>query len=563
MRLIFFILFFSSALFSQPVLIDEGVQAEGLMCFPVYGDSLRYKYLPSRGRLSMSPENLPEFSLLRYSKVRSEEKAGIQTINHADGGALLHFLVLYDTPAEQVRKAEAKLRSKLKRELRLEGPVLFTKGSYLVVSSILQEGKEKKVLLTAGEAPVFENTKVAFSFSLDPTQAQLLGESFKMATPDVSILFDLSFSGLTQAYQAQLEVNWSEVQKHEYSNESVDFIFYSRDVEKTYGELIKNGAIKLRSAGKDSSSEQMLQMVYDKLLHVMFNPVKPDMIPGQSTGGAIDDFFGNRGLSSLLGIGGSDVYKRKDIKTSGKTIVDINTRYNANRHHFITFNIGDLWKKYGDNKRIFRDVALDDPHYMQRDVHVGIDGSLVDAFDKMVNQVSVTLRKKHESGEETTREMILMKNTLAAYKGPMLLTYLNKGDVDREKWLGYEYQLSWQFKTDGQYTQPWTPTDKPMINLYTPYQHREIFLEGDWSKVQSLGVRAVNIGIEYSFFGAKKTAREVIRASDAGKERKFSLILPANVDEVAYTVSWLMEGNQKKEMKGIDRYGVIFWDEIK
>jgi hypothetical protein len=560
--LIFFACFFAFlTVRAQPVLIDEGVQSDGLMCFPVYGDSLRYKYLPSRGRLSVSDGGLPEFSMLRYAKKRRSDGSTLQTVNEADGGSILHFLVLYDTPAEQVRRAESKLRQKLKRELRLEGPVLFTKGSYLVVSSILQDGKEKKTLLTSGEAPVFENSKVAFSFALDPTQSQLLAESFKMATPDISIMFDLSFSGLTQAYQAQLEVNWSEVEKHEYSNESSDFIFYSRDVEKTFGELMRTGAIKVSSAGKDSSSEALFSMVYDKVLNLMFNPVKPSLLPPSKTGGAIDDFFGNRGFSSLLGVGGSDVYKKKEVKTSGKTVVNINSRYNANRHHFVTFNIGDLWKKYGDNKRIFRDVTIDDPLYQQREVHVSIDGSLADEFDKMVNNVSVTLRKDHANGEQTLCEMLLGKATLANYKGPMMLTYLNKEDKDREKWIEYEYQVSWQFKTDGQYAQPWTKASTPMINLFTPYKHHEIYLEGDWEKLKAAGVRAVTVAVEYDFFGAKKNLRTVLRPADAGKEQKMSLILPASVQEVDYSINWVMEGGQKKEVKGKDKIGVIFWDE--
>jgi hypothetical protein len=79
--------------------------------------------------------------------------------------------------------------------------------------------------------------------------------------------------------------------------------------------------------------------------------------------------------------------------------------------------------------------------------------------------------------------------------------------------------------------------------------------------VQAQGVRAVTVSVEYDFFGKKKTLREVIRPSDAGKEKKLAMILPANVHEVDYTVSWNKEGNEKREQKGKDKLGVIFWDE--
>ena len=42
----------SLRLAAQPVLIGEYVEAAGLICFPVYGDTLTFKYLPSRGRLA-------------------------------------------------------------------------------------------------------------------------------------------------------------------------------------------------------------------------------------------------------------------------------------------------------------------------------------------------------------------------------------------------------------------------------------------------------------------------------------------------------------------------------
>src|SRR3970040_1034600 len=53
--------------YSQPVLVGGFVEAEGLICFPVYGDSTQYRYLPSRGRLATTENDLPEFSFLQYA----------------------------------------------------------------------------------------------------------------------------------------------------------------------------------------------------------------------------------------------------------------------------------------------------------------------------------------------------------------------------------------------------------------------------------------------------------------------------------------------------------------
>jgi hypothetical protein len=124
----------------------------------------------------------------------------------------------------------------------------------------------------------------------------------------------------------------------------------------------------------------------------MFDPVRPDSIPPENTRGALDEIFGRRGLLGGL-VGGSDVYKKQTIRTSGKTVVQINSRKLVSRHHLVTFNIGDLHKRYGADQRIFKKVAIDDPTYQQREVLVNLDGSIRDEFENMINSVSVTLRK--------------------------------------------------------------------------------------------------------------------------------------------------------------------------
>ena len=119
--IVMFILIALIPAFAQPVLVEEAVEAAGLICFPVYGDSTIFKYLPSRGRLGMTDTDLPEFSFMRYAVERQSAAVAGSSITEADGGGLVHFLVLYDTPAEQVRKAESELRRKgtRSRNLRL------------------------------------------------------------------------------------------------------------------------------------------------------------------------------------------------------------------------------------------------------------------------------------------------------------------------------------------------------------------------------------------------------------------------------------------------------------
>jgi len=282
---------------AQQLMVDRGVQAAGLWCFPVYGDELSYHYLPSRGRLGNTPDAIPEFSFLRY--VTEKPTPGdAASVSAAGGGGIVTFLVLYDTPAEQVVRAEAALREKLKNdEVVLKGPWAFSSGRYLLVSSILQsDGTEKQEVLATGTAPTLENSRVAFSFNLDPVRAQLLLESFKMKTPDVSVVFELDFEGLTENYEAEIEVDFDEVRKSQSYSAGGSVYFVGADVEVALDEMRRNNTIKMKTIGSDENLDGLLTTVYDKLLTMLFQKVEPEKVPGG--GGGMLDALGSQGTKS-------------------------------------------------------------------------------------------------------------------------------------------------------------------------------------------------------------------------------------------------------------------------
>jgi hypothetical protein len=510
----------------------------------------------------MSGENLPEFSFLRYAKVK-EGGSGSQSISEADGGGLVHFLVLYDTPSSLISQAQSSLRAKFRNpKIELKGPVLFSKGDYLVISSILNNGKEEKQLIGIGKAPVFENSKVAFSFMLNVQDAQLLMESFKMATPDVSILFELSFSGLTQAYDAQIEMDWAEVQKSDYYHEKTDAFFYSSDIQKSYAELHRTGALKIISAGKDSLMEGMLDVAYEKLLNLMFNPVPPNEIPLQNKKGVMEEIFGPGGILSMGMFGSSNSYILRELKTEGKTVISMNKRNEVERKHMIAFNIGNIYEKYGKDKRIFRDVVLDDPAFQQREIRIGIDGDLQTAFENFVKNASVSLRKVHQNGQETLREVFLTKNSLKESNGEISMVYLNQEDKNRLDWLNYEYQVIWNFGSEGNYNTGWIKSNAPIINLYAPYARRLIAVDGDLGRLKDENIRAVSVTISYSFFGKNKEKQITIRTNETLGDKFFDITLPADQRSVDYTITWIKSDGTSLTRKGVDEYGLIFIDEF-
>ncbi len=555
---------------AQSILIDQGINADGLWCFPVHKKENTYVYLPERARLSMSNDSLPEFSYMRYIL----EKPSVQsakTITEADGGGILNFLVLYDTAKESIKKAERFLKKTMDNDsIKIRGPVVFDSAKYTLVSSILnpKTGDNEPQILVTGEAPVIENSKIPLSFDVDPVRSKLLLESFKMATPDVSLVFELQFSGLTENYEAQLEIDWSEVKKSHAFNAGGSIYFVGAQVELGFDKLRKDQAIKFTSTGSDESMESLVQTVYTKLLELMFAPTPLEQVPDEHRGGledALSSLIGQQGAmgsQNTTGFGLSVGYQYKEHRTTGKSIMDFNGRSLVKRNHYITFNAGNLYKKFGDNKEIFKDVPLWDPAFQQRDVYVGIDGNVAREFDKMLNSVTVKLSKKHENGAETLKEVLITKDSYKATDGKISMKYLNQEDQDRKGWLRYDYQTKWKFIGGGTYSEEWQTEDASMINLYTPFQRRKIELSGDLLRLQEKNIRAISVKINYDFFGAPKSKNLTLYPSDDINEKYFEITLPKGQEQVNYTITWFEQNQPPVQVEGTDKYGLIFIDEI-
>src|SRR5688500_19734604 len=119
-------------------MIDRGVQAAGLWCFPLASEPATYVYIPSAARLATDDGGRPQFSFVRYVAAAQAGATGEESIRQAGGGGILHFLVLIETPEGAVAEALRVLREKLKNDdVALRGPVVFAEGRYALVSSVL------------------------------------------------------------------------------------------------------------------------------------------------------------------------------------------------------------------------------------------------------------------------------------------------------------------------------------------------------------------------------------------------------------------------------------------
>lgn len=566
------LLLIPAAVSGQQIEIDKGVRVADMWCFPIVTNPRQYVYLSTNARLANDDQGRPQFSFIRYVLNKPGESAEGETITSAEGGGILHFLVLYETPPAQVEEAQKALRSLFKDdEITLRGPVVFKEGRYALVSSIINPSGEgsQRHLLASGRAPVLEGNRLALSFDLEPEKATLLLQSFKMATPDISLVFDMAFEGLTQAYDADLLIDWSEVKKHQGFSAGGTVYFVSADVEATFDELIRNNTIQLRSRGSDASMEALLKTVYDKLLALMFRPVEPEKVPSSQRGGLMDALDGliNMKKGSLssrktTGFGAYVGYQLKEMKSSGTSLLNFNHRSSVERHSFITFNIGDFYRRYGADENYFSAVNLGDPTFQQREVRVSLDGALLPEFERYINSVTLTLHKKHQRGSDTYREVVLDRNSFEKDPSFFRMVYGWDGDDDRSLWLQYRYRTRWSFKGGGKYETEWIQTDSPMIDLFAPYERRTIQILGSRERLKKEGVRAVIVKVEYPFFYEQRRQQIVIRPDDEEKDVNIEVTLPLGKYDYDYSIYWIFEGDRRVTATGKDSTGVLFIDEL-
>ena len=556
---------------AQPVLMDRGIRAAGLWCFPLTTDSLDYVYLPSSARLAEDDKGQPQLSFVRYVINTPGDSASAATITEAKGGGILHFLVLLDTPEDQVRSAEKELRNKLKQDkAHVRGPMVFQDGRYTLVSSILRAGNQApdREVIATGQAPVLEGNRLALSFDLDPEHASLLMQSFRMNTPDISLVFDMKFNGLSEAYDADITIDWSEVKNSKGLSAGGTVYYISADVDLAFDELFRNHAIKMRSSGSDEQMEALMNTVYNKLLELMFRPVEPERVPADKRGGLMDALsamFDSKGAMSsrkTMGFGASVAFQLKEMRSQGTSHLSFNHRSNVERHSFVAFNIGDFYKRYGSDPRYFRAVNLGDPTFQQREVHVSVDAALIPDFDRYVNTVTVTLRKDHQGGEQTLQEVVLDRARVKSGVEDLRLVYGWNGDQDRLAWLDYAYRARWSFKGGGAYETDWIKSSAPMIDLFAPYERRTVQLVGDAQTLKTRGVRAVVVQLDYPFFGEHRRPQLVARPGETLEEKQVQITTPLGQPEYDYVVTWQMEGNKRLTDRRRDASGLIFVDEM-
>ena len=265
----------SAALFvAAEVALDEVVQAGRFVLYRDHADAHKYYYVPDAPRLATKRDGTPEFTFIKYAKTDGATKGGI-----------VHFLVTWGMTEGELSSAESALRLK-DPEAKIAGPVPFKEGTFKVVSATAGEGGLfSRRIVGEGKAPIMPGQKAAVSIALTEEGASLLWESFKNPTSDISVMFDLRFTGVSPAFQAKLKVNWDKVYtQHDiklHAEGQIKVVKVEADVRAILEELRQKGAIELEVVGENENMQKMLDTVYAHLLSLMCEKVP--MGPGEAT----------------------------------------------------------------------------------------------------------------------------------------------------------------------------------------------------------------------------------------------------------------------------------------
>ncbi len=533
-------LLLAAAFAAAEVELDKApLQIGNALLFPDHAEPGAYYYMPNQPRLAYWPDGTPKLSFLKYTKAGKEE---------AKGG-ILHFFVKYGLDAQELAKVRQDL-AKQDPKAKLKGPIVFKKGSFLVVSAAAGEGGVfTRKIIGEGKAPLITGSEVSVSIAVTPEGAAFLEEALRQPTYPVSVRFDMTYEGLTPKYQANATIAWSKVRTYfeQYKKWKIykkkSFMFWEWYVQKGTGESLRIsddlksvGAVTIDVTGEDPNMEAILQTVVDQVMREMFD-MKMEL-PGEGQEAEGEGGGGEGGSSQPANKPYGVSTTMKSVTRSDTWTVNMTKRLRQDRETGpMDASIGDTLRKFKNNKKVYDIINLDDPDLQDRRVHAILDGEDFDTFKRYINFVTVSFRKAHPSGEPTTRDVIFNAKSFAEQGNMLEFVYPRLGEG--ASWLGYEYKTTWSFmggvKVDG----AWTRGDEAALNLYPPHRYRLVDVIADEENVRAHNLKLITVAFKNRIFDREKTGEAKIMPSET-LMTKYEYLHKEGDTSFQYEVVWLL-----------------------
>jgi hypothetical protein len=255
-----------------------------------------------------------------------------------------------------------------------------------------------------------------------------------------------------------------------------------------------------------------------------------------------------QGASTSGGGGGASfaivaAFEMRRVRQRGTFRIDLN-KYTADSMTLrFDENIGDLRSLMADAEH-FREVNLEDPLYQQREVLAFVDGANAGDFGQYINFVTVRLRKKHASAQETLDEVRIDRTNFNAEGNKFALMYGWKGDNDRRRWLNYDYQATWSFFGGRTVEQGWLSSTSGAIGLAPPYRRHSVEVQADAAAVAAAGIRAITVKVFYDLGAGEQVKQATLNPAKSQLSQQIEFMLPSDRLQYAYEVTWRLGGNR-------------------
>lgn len=633
MLLAFSMLSCPQSLLAQEIMLDQMIEAGPLFVFPVYGDDNRFYYLPDKIRLGRRDNGNPEFAFIKFVKnSASADATDVGITQTEDAGGLVMFTVFLDASDAEKQQARQAL-SRLKPGAQLVGPVAYKSGTFVVLSSFLENDRFTEKVVGFGSAPIFPGHKAAVSMELTAEGATILWDSFGMDTSQISVGFEMVIEGYRNAYEGTIEVDSKKFAQNQRIAGGMKLgSMLGIDIDISMKELKDSGAIKIVEKGTSATGPDFLKAAYNKILDNYFEPTSgdpafmqtlqddPDMYrnfdkaaefnrtererirrdnredrqdyerqvmlaqqaidSAQETGVYLPilDLLplseaGGGGDTHGTGTGTGDPRQRPATVSEAfhppegedepdfSIVASYHVKTYAMQRDFkyeisqfekdtkaLRFDQplgGSEIRSRRNDPNFFLVINEDDPAYTQRQVRVSIAGQNARDFEKWVNNIVVGLKKKHQNGTVTEREIIIDQSKFSDAFNNYTMVYGNMGARRERNWANYEYRSVWNLGGGVSWDSGWLPSNQAVINIAPPHRYREIKVKGSARVLEDQQVRSVSLRF-YSDFMGKELTDEL--SFEVGEDPLSGIIEYAFEDgqprTYEYEIKWRLFGNR-------------------
>ena len=257
-------------------------------------------------------------------------------------------------------------------------------------------------------------------------------------------------------------------------------------------------------------------------------------------------------------------YRKKQFKKTGKFVLNFKKWTADTQAMRFDENIGGFGKKMFNDPAHFRVVNLDDPAYKNREILVQLDGQNSEDFNKFVNFVTVQIRKKHQDGFFHVDELKIDRQNFNKTSNNFVMSYGVHGDTDREKWLEYDYHITWNLFGGAVWKSGWKKTNDFMIPVVPPHRYREVTIEADPEVFRAEKVRLATVFFKSKLFGRKDSRKISLKTTGKGVLSKtIKYAHEPDKYNYEYDISWIKRGGVQLKKKGITGDAeFIFADEL-